>query len=84
MDVRRPNEWIDGIYPGAICVELMHLEKEMEKVPKDKVVHAYCAAGARARMAAFILKRGGVRDVVVTTTGIRQACEANGKELVKP
>jgi phage shock protein E len=65
VDVRGPDEFADGAFPGAVNIPLAALQARLgELEPKDKPVVLYCASGARSAQAARILKRAGFADVV--------------------
>jgi len=64
VDVRSPDEFRDGAYPGAVNIPLQDLGRRLAEVPKDRPVVLYCASGARSGMAARMLKQAGYADVV--------------------
>jgi len=65
VDVRTPDEFADGAYPGAINVPLATLQARLgELEPKGKPVVLYCASGARSAQAARLLKLAGFTDVI--------------------
>ncbi len=64
IDVRTPEEFRDGAYPGARNIPISNLGARLGEIPKDKPVVLYCASGARSAMAARILKQAGYADVV--------------------
>lgn len=63
VDVRSPDEFRDGGYPGAVNIPLQSLAARLGEIPKDKPVVLYCASGARSGMAARQLKQAGYADV---------------------
>jgi phage shock protein E len=63
VDVRSPDEYRDGGYPGAVNIPLQSLAARLGEIPKDKPVVLYCASGARSGMAARQLKQAGYADV---------------------
>jgi phage shock protein E len=63
VDVRTPEEFRDGGYPGAVNIPLQVLGARMNELPKDKPVVLYCASGGRSGMAARQLKQAGFADV---------------------
>ncbi|HVP67942.1 MAG TPA: rhodanese-like domain-containing protein [Anaeromyxobacteraceae bacterium] len=63
LDVRSPNEFRGGAYPGAVNVPVNDLGRRLNEFPKDKPVVLYCAAGARSAMAARLMKQAGFTDV---------------------
>ncbi len=64
VDVRTPEEFRDGGYPGAVNIPLQVLGARMNEIPKDKPVVLYCASGGRSGMAARQLKQAGWPDVI--------------------
>jgi phage shock protein E len=63
VDVRTPEEFRDGGYPGAVNIPLQVLAARMGEIPKDKPVVLYCASGGRSGLAARQLKQAGYADV---------------------
>ena len=64
IDVRSPDEFADGAYPGAINIPVNSLPNRTAEVgPKDKPVVVYCASGGRSAVAQQILKATGFTDV---------------------
>lgn len=64
VDVRTPDEFREGAYPGAVNVPVNDLPRRMGEIKKDKAVVLYCASGARSSMAARMLKQAGYAEVV--------------------
>ncbi len=64
VDVRSPDEFRGGAYPGAINIPVQVLPARMGELPKDRPVVLYCASGARSAAAARMLKQAGFADVV--------------------
>jgi len=64
VDVRTPDEFRDGAYPGAKNIPLSDLGSRMAEIPKDKPVVLYCASGARSGSAARAMKQAGYADVI--------------------
>jgi phage shock protein E len=64
VDVRSPEEFQDGAYPGAVNIPLQQLSQRMGEIPKDKPVVLYCLSGARSASAARTLKKAGYTDVI--------------------
>lgn len=64
VDVRSPDEFADGAYPGAKNIPVNTLMNRLSDVgPKDKPVVVYCASGGRSAVAQQILKANGFVDV---------------------
>ena len=64
LDVRTPDEFRTGAYPGAINIPVQVLAGRMGEIPKGKPVVVYCASGMRSASAATALVRAGFTDVV--------------------
>ena len=56
LDVRTSDETAAGKLTGAKLVPLNELYERFEELPKDKKIYIYSATGARAEMAARLLK----------------------------
>lgn len=64
VDVRTPEEFRGGAYPGAVNIPLDALSSRIGEIPRDRPVIVYCASGGRSGVAATLLKRAGYADVV--------------------
>jgi phage shock protein E len=64
VDVRSPEEFRDGFYPGAVNIPVSDLARRLGEIKKDKPVVVYCASGGRSGMAARLLKSSGYAEVV--------------------
>jgi phage shock protein E len=63
VDVRSPEEFRGGAYPGAVNIPVQALASRMGEIPKDRPVVLYCASGGRSGVAAQLLARAGYADV---------------------
>ena len=63
IDVRTPNEFRDGSYPGAKNIPLSDLSRRIAEIPKDKPVVLFCASGMRSASAARTMRQAGYADV---------------------
>ena len=64
IDVRSPDEFADGAYPGARNIPVNALLSRLADVgPKASPVVVYCASGGRSAVAQQILKANGFSDV---------------------
>jgi hydroxyacylglutathione hydrolase len=59
LDVRSAGEWQAGHIPRALNIPLGELDQRLEEVPRDRPVLVHCQTGARAAMAASILRARG-------------------------
>lgn len=64
IDVRNAGEWNTGIIEGAQLITLSKLEKEADSLNSNDTYYIHCAGGYRSMIAASILKKKGIRDVV--------------------
>lgn len=64
VDVRSPEEYRDGFYPGAVNIPVSDLGRRMGELKKDQAVVLYCASGARSGAAARLLRQAGFTQVV--------------------
>lgn len=64
IDVRTPEEYCSGHYPGAINhpVELI-LQGVYPNISKDALVGVYCRSGARAGVAQQMMQQQGYHHV---------------------
>ena len=69
----------DQAIPGSLHLPLNHLEERLGEIPTDRTVVVQCAGGYRSAMAASILKRHGISDVMDLVGGL-SAWEAVQRE----
>jgi hydroxyacylglutathione hydrolase len=86
LDVRDPDEWADGHVPGSILVPYQLLrERELEHVRASVnggAVAVVCGAGNRSGLAASLLRRAGLADVIHVRDGVADL-EAHGIRLTR-
>lgn len=75
LDVRGQSEWEAGNIPGAIHIPLGYLPGRTNEVPTDLPVLVHCAGGTRSAIAASILHRAGLRNVVHVPGGYYEYLE---------
>ena len=63
LDVREAWEYQSGHIAGAVNVPVGSLAANLERVPRDRPVVAYCGMGERSTSAASILEGAGFEDV---------------------
>ncbi|GAB6104899.1 MAG: rhodanese-like domain-containing protein [Blautia sp.] len=63
LDVRTPEEYLEGRVPGSWNIPLQELKKVERLVDKAVPLFVYCLSGARSRMAAAQLQQMGYASV---------------------
>lgn len=63
LDVRTGWEFADGHLPNAVNIPVEELQKRTAEVPRDREIVVYCHSGARAGVAAIMLKKAGYTRV---------------------
>jgi len=63
IDVREPNEFEQGHIAGAVNIPLRTLVANLDQIPQDQPVIAYCASGYRSALANGILHTLGFDNV---------------------
>jgi rhodanese-related sulfurtransferase len=63
IDVREPDEYIEGHVPGAPLIPLGEVQERIEEFPTDREVLIVCKVGGRSRRAAEFLRTQGVDAV---------------------
>lgn len=70
IDIRKPGEILNtGKIEGSILIPLDQLEKNLDKVPKDKKIHVLCKTGARALLTGSILRKHYFTNEIVVYEG---------------
>ncbi len=82
IDVRTPEEYVEGHIEGAKLIPLQELERRVNEVPKDKQVYVYCHSGKRSAKAADILAGTGFTNIENVLGGI-VAWQEHGYPTVK-
>ena len=70
IDVRTNKEWNAGHIDGAMHIPLGDLASRASEIPRDRPVATMCEAGYRSSLAASVLARTGVDNVVNVTGGM--------------
>ena len=82
IDVRRRSEWDEGHIEGSVHYYLGHLEKNVDKLSKQKPIVVICKTGNRSSFGASILLRKGFGKVHNCLGGI-DAWNKSGFPLTK-
>ena len=80
IDVREPEEWENGILPGATLLPRGLLERDVRKVAPNMDDHVliYCATGKRSLLAAATLRTMGYQRVTSMAGGFK-SWQENGR-----
>ncbi len=70
LDIRTSQERAAKSIRGSLHVPLNHLEERLGEIPTGTTVVVQCAGGYRSAMAASILKRNGIADVMDLVGGL--------------
>lgn len=63
VDVRTPEEFRQGAFPGAVNIPLQVLRQRLGEIDRSRPVVVYCASGGRSAVAAQLLGAAGYADV---------------------
>jgi rhodanese-related sulfurtransferase len=70
IDVRNPKEWGENRIEGSINVPLNHLAERIGELPRGRMLVVHCRTGYRSSLAASLLAREGVANVLDLVGGI--------------
>ena len=70
VDVRQPEELVDGVLPGAVNIPLGELPARLGELDADRRVVVVCRSGGRSGRAAEWLAGQGFGDVVNLSGGM--------------
>jgi NADPH-dependent 2,4-dienoyl-CoA reductase/sulfur reductase-like enzyme/rhodanese-related sulfurtransferase len=71
VDVRTPQEFMQGHIPGAINMPIDELRCRMNELPKNRGIYIYCQIGLRGYLASRILLQSGFDKVYNLSGGYR-------------
>ena len=60
IDIREPDEYVDGHVPGARLMPLARLGALAAEVPSGQPVYVICASGNRSKAGAGLLAQRGI------------------------
>jgi hydroxyacylglutathione hydrolase len=72
LDVRNEAEWRLGHAPGSMNIPVGTLTQRLSEIPADRAIIVHCQSGARAAIAASLLKAHGVDGVRVFFGGFAE------------
>jgi rhodanese-related sulfurtransferase len=81
LDVRQPDEWVEGHIEGAILIPLDVLEYRFNEIPKDSEIVVVCRSGNRSAQGRDILLANGFTQVTSMAGGMN-AWIADGLPVV--
>lgn len=83
LDVRQPQELESGIIEGALRIPLGTIDAQLDSLPKDRPILAYCGHGERSATALSLLERAGFSQLLNLNGGVGGWVEA-GNNLAAP
>ena len=69
LDIRNPHEWAAKHIPGSVNIPFNHLQERLSEIPRDRRIAVHCAGGYRSSIAASILHRHGIIDLIEIAGG---------------
>jgi hydroxyacylglutathione hydrolase len=69
LDVRAPREWAAGHIEGSVNLPLNHLEERIAEIPRERRLAVHCAGGYRSSIAASLLHRRGLTNLIEMAGG---------------
>ena len=70
LDIREPGELASGVAVGALLIPMDLVPHALDRLPKDRPITVYCAAGARSWGVAHWLREQGFPLAVSLSGGI--------------
>jgi rhodanese-related sulfurtransferase len=70
LDVREPEEMVDGVIPGSINIPMEEVERRLSEIPTDRDVVVICHIGARSGFIARKLNALGYDRAMNLTGGM--------------
>jgi hydroxyacylglutathione hydrolase len=69
LDVRGEAEWSAGHLAGSLNIPVGELDERLGEIPRNRSLIVHCQTGARAAMAASVLRARGLSDVRLFSGG---------------
>lgn len=82
LDVRSEDEWLGGHIKEANHIYIGKLKNHLDEIPKGKPIATLCGNGARASLAASLLRKEGFKNVM-SVLGSMKAWNSGGFPTVK-
>lgn len=70
LDVRAENEWKKKMIGHSVNIPVSHLEERIDEVIHDRQIVVHCASGYRSSIAASLLEKHGITNVMDLVGGI--------------
>ena len=83
LDVREPKEVATGYIEGALKIPLGSIQAQLDRLPKDRPILAYCGHGERSATALSLLERSGFSQLLNLNGGVNAWVDA-GYKLASP
>jgi rhodanese-related sulfurtransferase len=83
IDVRQPDEYVDGHVPGAVLVPLNDLPDRLADLPPERPLYVICRTGARSSAAVEFLQEMQVEAINIAG-GTKAWVEAGNDIVVGP
>jgi glyoxylase-like metal-dependent hydrolase (beta-lactamase superfamily II)/rhodanese-related sulfurtransferase len=80
VDVRRPQEHLNGHAAGALSIPLDRLAIEIEKLDPDRPTYVICQSGYRSSTGTSILENAGIKEIY-NVAGGTNAWTEDGLEI---
>ena len=81
LDIREPEEYVQGHIPGALNLPQAELATRLDEVPRTATVYLVCGSGKRSLQATRFLRQIGY-ERVVNLVGGTQAWERMGRAVI--
>jgi hydroxyacylglutathione hydrolase len=72
LDVRAEGEWKAGHVPNSVNIPVQELAQRLTEIPRGKQIIVHCQTGARAAIAASLLKARGFDGVSIFSGGFAE------------
>lgn len=82
IDVRTPNEWMEGVQENALLIDVMNpikFEQTVKNLDKTKNYYVYCRSGQRSLRACNLLETLGIAKTYNLLGGM---LEWQGKTII--
>lgn len=72
LDVRQPEEWVEGHIPNATLIPLGELASRISELPQGQEIVVVCRSGNRSQQGRDILLEAGFEQVTSMAGGMNQ------------